>query len=237
MPRLRPTPEAILFDIDGTLLVDSSDHLAHLLDAIGAEQGHLPALRMDGERPLIDERDMSGWIDGQVVDELLTPTAEARERVISDYVARFRRALASGASSPGTAVPALLETLHALASRGIRLGLSTGNVAGAAWAKVERIVPRAHEVFEDPGELGAVAGTRADVVSNSLRLMNLDTDRDLVWVIGDTTADMTAARATGAVPIGVLTGAAREEELREAGAEHVVPDVAALPALIDSYAS
>jgi phosphoglycolate phosphatase len=56
------------------------------------------------------------------------------------------------------------------------------------------------------------------------------------WYVGDHVADMVAAR-TAAVPgIGVATGPCPAEELREAGASVVIPDLRGFPALLREIA-
>ncbi|PBC63437.1 haloacid dehalogenase [Streptomyces sp. Tue6028] len=56
-----------------------------------------------------------------------------------------------------------------------------------------------------------------------------------VAVVGDTSYDMlSGVRAGAGVVAGVLTGAHDAEALRAAGAGHVLPSVAALPALLDA---
>lgn len=55
-------------------------------------------------------------------------------------------------------------------------------------------------------------------------------------IVGDTVGDMAAAAKLGARAVGVLTGpagAAAEPVLRQAGATDIVPDMTALPALLD----
>jgi phosphoglycolate phosphatase len=52
--------------------------------------------------------------------------------------------------------------------------------------------------------------------------------------VGDTEADMTAAREGGAVAIGVLTGNCSEASLRGAGADYVLGDLRAFDPLLDA---
>jgi phosphoglycolate phosphatase-like HAD superfamily hydrolase len=55
-------------------------------------------------------------------------------------------------------------------------------------------------------------------------------------IVGDTLADISAAKAIGVTSVGVLTGpggAAAREALVAAGATHIIPDVTHLPALFD----
>jgi phosphoglycolate phosphatase len=56
--------------------------------------------------------------------------------------------------------------------------------------------------------------------------------------VGDHPADMTAARAApSTTAVGVLTGDHGEAELRDAGAEVVLPDLSEFPNWLDDYRS
>jgi phosphoglycolate phosphatase len=52
--------------------------------------------------------------------------------------------------------------------------------------------------------------------------------------VGDMTYDVEAAVAAGVMPVGVLTGIGEENQLREAGCEHVFPDLLAAADFIRS---
>lgn len=52
-----------------------------------------------------------------------------------------------------------------------------------------------------------------------------DLDLTRIFVVGDTSRDVAAAHATGAVSVAVVTGAFSEKELREAGADHVLANL------------
>ena len=57
-----------------------------------------------------------------------------------------------------------------------------------------------------------------------------------VLMVGDTVVDIRAGKAAGAQTVGVLCGFGQEEELRQAGADLILPDTAALTAvLLNSY--
>ena len=62
------------------------------------------------------------------------------------------------------------------------------------------------------------------------------TEHDVHWYVGDHVGDMIAA-TTAAVPgIGVTTGPCSPDELRAAGASHVLSDLTAFPALLTKIA-
>lgn len=53
--------------------------------------------------------------------------------------------------------------------------------------------------------------------------------------VGDHTGDVRGARAAGALSVAVATGPCSEEELREAGADIVLPGLTAFPAWLEGY--
>ncbi|MBZ4016302.1 haloacid dehalogenase [Streptomyces purpurogeneiscleroticus] len=53
--------------------------------------------------------------------------------------------------------------------------------------------------------------------------------------VGDHTGDVRGARAAGALSVAVATGPCSEEELRAAGADVVLPGLAAFPAWLEGY--
>jgi HAD superfamily hydrolase (TIGR01509 family) len=63
-------------------------------------------------------------------------------------------------------------------------------------------------------------------------LDKLTLTRDQVLFVGDSTIDMEAAVTAGVTPVGVVSGLRGEEELREAGACHIIDSIRDLPKLV-----
>jgi len=226
----------MLIDIDGTLLVESSDHLSALVTVLAERLGRPVIHSMRGERPVIDGVDVAGYVDAQVVRALLPGPVDPADLadVMDAYAERFERGLAGRTYSAGRVVAHAPETLDALAAAGLRLGLSTGNAARVARAKLAaHLAPPAGfaaDAFSADRGFGDRAADRRGVAAAGLRALALPAD--VVALVGDTTGDMDAAAAHGITGIGVLTGAASAAELRAAGAAHVVPSIADVPALL-----
>ncbi|MEM2897220.1 MAG: HAD family hydrolase, partial [Candidatus Bathyarchaeia archaeon] len=53
-----------------------------------------------------------------------------------------------------------------------------------------------------------------------------------VIVIGDGRGDITCARSVGAIAVGVLTGISKFDDLKNAGADYIIPSLKALPKII-----
>lgn len=224
----------VLFDIDGTLLVGSVSHLVLLGETLSRHLGHTVPIRVEGERPLLDHTDLSGWIDVQVVRTVLQAesTGPLSEAEVADVMARYEReygpAIAERPGSPivvdGAAVA--LERLHAA---GIALGLVTGNASFVARQKLAAVgLDRFFRFHPDLG-FGDWRMDRPAVAAAAVRALAGDADdvASLVYV-GDTPRDMHAARAAGVRPVGVLTGVSTADQLTQAGADTVIRSVADL---------
>ena len=75
-----------------------------------------------------------------------------------------------------------------------------------------------------------------DMVLTALLALDHEDVRGVVTV-GDTTADVLAGRRAGAgLVVGVLTGRDEAAQLWEAGADHVVPSLERVPALVEAHA-
>lgn len=122
-----------------------------------------------------------------------------------------------------------LAILSGLAAKGYRLGMATNDSEAAAFqqANIMGLVPHldfivghdsGHGRKPDPGMVEAFA-----------RHIGLAAHE--VALVGDSTHDLHAARAAGAVAIAVLSGPASRAEL-EPHADHVIASIADLPALV-----
>lgn len=73
-----------------------------------------------------------------------------------------------------------------------------------------------------------------EAVRRSARLLDIPPER--ILMVGDMPVDMETARRAGAQALGVLTGFATEGELRQAGADQVVESVAEMDEILGSGA-
>ncbi|HYA95406.1 MAG TPA: HAD family hydrolase [Terriglobales bacterium] len=111
--------------------------------------------------------------------------------------------------------PSVEEVVKRLAAAGKLLGLATGNLETIAWKKLEACGLRPYFAF---GSFSDHREQRADVVR-----WGVDEARRRLWpeasvyVVGDTPADIQAARAAGVPVIAVATGIFGLEELQSHG--------------------
>jgi phosphoglycolate phosphatase-like HAD superfamily hydrolase len=224
----------VLFDVDGTLAVGSSAHLAALVDTAWDVLALRVDVRMVGERPHIGGLDVTGWIDSQVVRMILDRAQDeggpqlAPDALVERYVATYAERLADGSAHAGRAVRGAADMLDRLASRGTQLGLVTGNAHGVARLKLAALGLDGWFSFDRDGGFGDWRESRAELPAAAAAELGVALGPQ-VWLVGDTCADMASARAAGLTAVGVRTGGDDEGELRAAGADLVLASVADLP--------
>jgi len=216
-------PALILFDIDGTLLLSGRAGLRAMTRAFADTFGITDAFR--GES-------FGGRTDSYLVSKALQAaglpdTAEQHERFRETYIPL----LAEEIQHPGTGhkglMPGARELLEALEDhQHLHLALLTGNYREAAEIKLQHF--ELWEFFEwgafsddaaDRNELVPVARRRAETYDIPVEAI------DRVIVIGDTPFDIECARVAGAKSIAVATGGFTVDQLKEFGADDVLPDL------------
>lgn len=114
------------------------------------------------------------------------------------------------------------DILKRLGEVGVMLGLVSGAMEGAARTKLG---PGNLERFFVFGSYGSDSPDRAELtklaIEKATRLCGPLTP-DQVYVVGDTPHDISAARKSGAVSIGVASGHYSTEDLSAVGADHVL---------------
>ncbi len=224
------TPALILFDIDGTLLLSGRAGLRAMTRAFEQVFGITDAFR--GEH-------FGGRTDSYLVSKALQAaglpdTPEQHHRFRGTYVPL----LAEEIQQPGTGhkglMPGARELLEALDDLDhLHLALLTGNYRDAAEIKLQHF--ELWEFFEwgafsddaaDRNALVPIARSRAGIYDIPEQAI------ERVIVIGDTPHDIECARVAGARSIAVATGGFTVDQLREAGADDVVPDLSDTQAVI-----
>jgi phosphoglycolate phosphatase len=119
-------------------------------------------------------------------------------------------------------LPGAEQCLSALGRAGVLLGLVSGAMEGAARTK---LMPANLNRFFIFGAYGSDSPDRAELtgiaVEKASRL-HARLSPGQVFVVGDTPKDIEAARAAGAVSVGVASGNYSVDELHEAGGDHVL---------------
>lgn len=215
----------VFFDIDGTLLHVHGAGRAAFASTIREEFGV--------EDDLLWVR-FAGATDLDVLRQVLERHGrEADEDRIHRFFSRLAASLRDHLSvAPPDLCPGTRELLARLSRDETTLiGLITGNTGSCARIKLEAAGIHGHFVL---GAFGHEHGDRMDIA-------RLARDRALrhgmpggatIIVIGDTPLDIAAARAINARALAVATGMHSEAELRAAGADRVVRDLADTSSLL-----
>ncbi len=213
----------LLFDIDGTL-VDTG--------GAGARSWRW-AFEHLFEKPEVDigRYSKSGMTDPaiarHVFKEVLGREPEGSEltRLMASYLSVLPDFVAS--SEGYRVLNGVRQLLDRATDAGVLLGLTTGGLEAAAHAKLGRgglnhyfLVGGYGSDSEDRIELTRLAVQRGE------RLLGERLELSQVAVVGDTPLDVVAAEGVGAVSVGVASGRYSAEELRSAGADHVIGSLA-----------
>jgi phosphoglycolate phosphatase len=210
--------QAVLFDIDGTLISTGGASDRAWKRAFKELQG------VDVDVPAVTGKGVPDPEVGRVVFK----AALGRDSTDEEAEALMRRRLdylpEEVENSPGFVVKdGVEELLEQLIDDGIMLGLTTGNVEEAAHIKLARANLNRFFSFggygsdsPDRTELTKKALERGDLVSGEAL------DRDRCFSCGDTPRDVEAGHGAGIRVVGVATGEYTAEELLDAGAEAAI---------------
>jgi len=209
---------AILFDIDGTLLVTG--------DA-GAASWRLAFDELYGIPADIGKFTDAGMTDPEVgrktFEAVLNRKPERKEftRLLERRLHYLHETVAESANY--RVLPGVEALLPRLIEEGYLLGLVTGNVEAAAHIKLHRA--RLNRFFSfggygsdspDRGELTRIALERAALVYGE------PVAADQAIVIGDTPRDVEGAHAAGIACVGVGSHHFTVDQLRAAGADYAI---------------
>ncbi|HEY8312460.1 MAG TPA: HAD family hydrolase [Gemmatimonadaceae bacterium] len=223
--------DAYLFDIDGTLMnCTDAVHYFAFNDALSAVAGR--SLTIDG---VVAHGNVDVGIVRDAFAQAGVPEDEWRPRLpeildrMRNFVSEHRKEFCI------SVLPGVREVLDHLRARGAILGTATGNLEVIGQAKLN--IAGLQDVFHFGGWSDACE-TRAEVfnraASSARRLAN--DEQISICVVGDTPADIKAARANDVKVIAVSTGiysfetlAAEAPDVLVSSLEELMEQSAALP--------
>lgn len=206
-----PLPDAVVFDLDGTL-VDTVDTR---IDAwlrtfqevsIPTSRAALePLIGLDGKRLA---REIHA-VAGQPIDADRAEVIDKRAGEIYEELNQAPRPL-----------PGVRRLFDAIDARGLKSAIATSSRKEQVTASVEALGLWHEPTIVDASHVEH-AKPEPDLLLRAAEELGVDPSR--TWYVGDSTWDMVASSAAAMIPIGVLVGAAvSREALEGAGAAAVV---------------
>ncbi|MET4609973.1 phosphoglycolate phosphatase [Rhodococcus sp. PvR044] len=211
--------ELAVLDMAGTTVSD--DGLVLRAFAAAADAAGLPpegAEADDARRYVLDTMGQSKI----VVFRALFGDEDRAQAANIAFESAYDRLIEEGNAEP---IPGAAESITALREAGIKVALTTGFSRGT---QDELLSALGWQTIADltlsPAEAGR-GRPYPDLILTALLRLRVD-DVKSVAVLGDTSNDVTSGLRSGAsIVAGTLTGAHDEDQLRAAGATHVVPSV------------
>jgi phosphoglycolate phosphatase-like HAD superfamily hydrolase len=213
--------KAVLFDIDGTLLVTGG---------AGAVAWQRAFLDLHGVEANIEEHTHAGMTDPEIVEIIFREVigrdgSEAeRAQAVAGYLSHLADAVAE--SDGYRVMPGIEEILPRLTAHGVLLGIVTGNIEAAAQIKLARADLNRFFAF---GGYGSDSRDRTELTKKAIErggeVLGSPLDLEATIAVGDTPRDVEAGHGAGVRVVGVATGAYSVEELGTAGADWAIEDV------------
>jgi phosphoglycolate phosphatase len=214
----------LLWDVDHTLIENSGVSKAVYARAFEIMTGSVPATQpgTDGRTDYDIMRNlfMANGAEFTAADEASYPSA-----LVSAMGELHPRLMRDGFVLPG--ITDVLEAVTRIP--GIVQSVLTGNVRPNAEAKLRLLEGHAHFLDLDVGGYGSDDVARPRLVGAAQRKASekygVTFGPASTVLVGDTERDVAAALEGGAMIIGVATGVTSEEQLRQAGAHVVLPNL------------
>jgi phosphoglycolate phosphatase-like HAD superfamily hydrolase len=213
--------EAILFDIDGTLLHTGG------AGAVAWQRAFLELYEVEAN---IAEHTHAGMTDPEIAEIVFREvlhregSAEERAEAIGCYLGHLADAVAE--SEGYYVIEGIAELLPRLVEKGILLGIVTGNIEPAAHIKLAR---GDLDRFFTFGGYGSDSRDRTELTKKALErggsVAGHPLDPAETIAIGDTPRDVRAGHGAGIRVVGVATGSYAMDELTDAGADWSIENV------------
>lgn len=218
-PELDFCPDAVVFDLDGTL-VDSVPDIAAALNAALAQVGH----------PSLSRGDIAGMMghgsEALVARALAAVAGQAGAKDVADVLSRYLVAYDAAPCVLTRLYPGAEGVLNELAGRKVKLALCTN--------KPEAITRSVLQKLGIARRFASVVGGRADMPLKPspdmllLALSKLDVNPARAVMVGDSGADAAAAHAAGTHLVLLRHGYGRDN-LNSLGADAVLDGFTDLP--------
>jgi phosphoglycolate phosphatase-like HAD superfamily hydrolase len=218
------TPDAILFDIDGTLILGGNSHFPSLEYAIQKILGIPLNWGAQGEKLFLSGKEISGWVDNQLftaaaLEQGIILTEELKfkigETAAAHLAERYQNGVRYGIPAQGS-----ITLLTKLKELEIPTAVSTGNIQATAILKLQKSGLDHLFNLDKEGGYGNQMN-RIAVAKHAAGSLGMSSSNN-IWLVGDNIADIVAATENGFTGIGVSYGAASPHSLQFNGAALVV---------------
>jgi phosphoglycolate phosphatase len=223
----KPTPHAVIFDYDGTLVRLNIDFIGmrHAVENLVGAYGIEPhSLRESYVLETIEQA--TELISNKNSEKGLAFHQKALE-IVTEYEVE--------AAKTGKKLPGVLRMLKLLRKRGIKVGVITRNCDKA----VKMVFPDI-ELFSDvylPRDYVTRVKPHPNHLTLALKEMGVG-DPTLCLMVGDHIMDIEGGKRLYMKTAGVLTGKITPQAFREVGADYILKDVTAITnILFDKEAS
>lgn len=214
----------MLFDIDGTLIRRAGPHHREAL---------VEAIRRTAHVETTTEGvPVAGMLDRDILTSMMLTAGMSRsaiQRVMPEVVARAQSIYVRRVPDISSKVcPGVRSLLRRLTSRGVVIGLVTGNLSRIGWRKMERAGLRPYFRF---GAFAEMARDRAGLVRVAIRQARHERwigPESAITLIGDHPNDVLAAQANSIRSVAVGTGIVSLDELQSHAPLIAVPDLRSL---------
>ncbi|MGD0392835.1 MAG: HAD family hydrolase [Acidimicrobiales bacterium] len=214
-------PVVALFDVDETLVHTGGS---------GARSWKAAFEKLYGIPADIGQHSSAGETDPQVARATFEavmgrePSDNELDQLYVNYLLHLAQDIL--VSEQYRMLPGAEQCLTTLGEAGVLLGLVSGAMEGAARTK---LIPANLNRFFIFGTYGSDSPDRAELTGIGIEKASRLHARlvpSQVFVVGDTPHDIEAARAAGAVSVGVASGHYSVDDLTKAGADHVLASLA-----------
>jgi len=202
------TYQAVLFDLDGTLL-DTLEDIANAANRVLELKG-FPTRPLDVHRAAVGE-------GARKLMARVLPESKRDESTIQECFESFRRDYGEHWNIKTKPYPGIPELLDALESRGLKMAVLSNKPADFTRKCVEGILSK----WKFEVVLGAEDGfpNKPDPAGAMEIIRRLGVPAEKFVYLGDTGVDMKTANAAGMFAVGVLWGFRGRDELMRDGAQ------------------